>query len=64
MVAAKLVEKKRYVCNTLFGGGQMSLAENIKRYRTDRKMSQEDLAEALNISRQSVSKWEIGGSLS
>lgn len=38
----------------------MSLAENIKRYRTDRKMSQEDLAEALNISRQSVSKWETG----
>lgn len=41
----------------------MSLAENIKRYRTDRKMSQEDLAEALNISRQSVSKWETGVSL-
>lgn len=36
----------------------MSLAENIKKYRTENKMSQEDLAEALGVTRQSVSKWE------
>lgn len=36
----------------------MSLAENIKKYRTEKKMSQEDLAEALGVTRQSVSKWE------
>lgn len=36
----------------------MSLAENIKKYRAEKKMSQEELAEALGVTRQSVSKWE------
>lgn len=36
----------------------MSLGEHIYRLRTQRGMSQEALAEALNVSRQSVSKWE------
>lgn len=36
----------------------MTLGEKISRLRRDKKMSQEDLAEALNISRQAVSKWE------
>ena len=36
----------------------MSLGENIYKYRTAKRMSQGDLAEALEVSRQSVSKWE------
>lgn len=36
----------------------MNLGENIYRYRTKRNMSQGDLADALEVSRQSVSKWE------
>ena len=38
----------------------MSLAENIYRFRTQQNMSQLDLAHALEVSRQSVSKWETG----
>ena len=36
----------------------MNLGERIYRLRTERNMSQGDLAEALEVSRQSVSKWE------
>lgn len=36
----------------------MNLGENIYRLRTERNMSQGDLADALDVSRQSVSKWE------
>lgn len=36
----------------------MNLGENIYRLRTQHNMSQGDLADALNVSRQSVSKWE------
>lgn len=36
------------------------LSENIKKYRKLRGLSQEQLAEALNVTRQSVSKWETG----
>ena len=36
----------------------MSFGNNIKRLRKDLNMSQEQLAEKLNVSRQSVSKWE------
>lgn len=38
----------------------MRLAENIYRLRTEQNMSQLDLADALEVSRQSVSKWETG----
>ena len=41
----------------------MTLGENICRLRTEKGMSQEDLADLLEVSRQSVSKWETGGSL-
>lgn len=40
----------------------MTLGETISRLRTANGMSQGDLAEALNVSRQSVSKWETNGS--
>lgn len=36
----------------------MNLGENIYRLRTQMNMSQGDLADALEVSRQSVSKWE------
>ena len=36
----------------------MQLSENIYLFRTDKHMSQGDLADALDVSRQSVSKWE------
>lgn len=39
-----------------------SLGENIKKYRTEKKMTQEFVAESLGVSRQSVSKWETGAS--
>jgi len=41
----------------------MSLAENIYKFRTDQNMSQLDLADALDVSRQSVSKWETGAAV-
>lgn len=36
----------------------MNLGENIFQYRTSKKLSQTSLAEALDVSRQSISKWE------
>lgn len=36
----------------------MSLGENIARLRVERGLSQEELADMLGVSRQSVSKWE------
>ncbi len=36
----------------------MNLGENIYRLRTERNLSQGDFADALDVSRQSVSKWE------
>lgn len=41
----------------------MNLAEKIITLRTNNNMSQGDLAEKLNVSRQSVSKWETGASI-
>lgn len=36
----------------------MNLSENLKKIRKDNNLSQEQLAEKLGVSRQSVSKWE------
>ncbi len=38
----------------------MSFAENLKQLRKERQLSQEELAEILEVSRQAVSKWEQG----
>ena len=38
----------------------MSFAENLKQLRKERQLSQEDLAEILDVSRQAISKWEQG----
>jgi DNA-binding XRE family transcriptional regulator len=37
-----------------------SLGETLKKYRMERNMTQEFVAEALGVSRQAVSKWENG----
>ena len=44
-------------------GGHMQLGENIYKYRTERGLSQGALADALEVSRQSVSKWENNSSV-
>ena len=41
----------------------MTLGENISRLRAERQMTQGDLAEAMEVSRQSVSKWETDASV-
>ena len=41
----------------------MSLGTNISRLRAEKHLSQGDLAEALEVSRQSVSKWETDSSV-
>lgn len=38
----------------------MKFGENLKNLRKLKKLSQEDLAEKVNVSRQSISKWETG----
>lgn len=42
---------------------QVLLAENIRRLRRDRHLTQEQLAEVLGVAVGTVSKWESGGSL-
>ena len=39
-----------------------SLGEAIQEHRTECKMTQEFVAEAIGVSRQAVSKWETGAS--
>ncbi len=41
----------------------MKLGENIYHHRTQKGLSQNELAEVLQVSRQSVSKWETGTSV-
>ena len=41
----------------------MNLGEKIYKLRTERNLSQGDLAEMLEVSRQSISKWETNGSV-
>ncbi|MBQ3010456.1 MAG: helix-turn-helix transcriptional regulator [Oscillospiraceae bacterium] len=38
----------------------MSFAENLKQVRKEKGLSQEELAELMDVSRQAVSKWEQG----
>ena len=38
----------------------MSFSENLKQIRKEKGLSQEELAELLDVSRQAVSKWEQG----
>ena len=45
------------------GGMAMTLGERIYKLRTEKEMSQGDLADALEVSRQSISKWETNASV-
>lgn len=45
------------------GGLLMSLGTNISRLRAEKRLSQGELADILNVSRQSVSKWETDASV-
>ncbi|MBC2457027.1 helix-turn-helix transcriptional regulator [Clostridium beijerinckii] len=38
----------------------MSFAENLKQCRNEKHLTQERLAELLDVTRQAVSKWEQG----
>ena len=42
---------------------EITIGENIRRLRLERKMTQEQLAEILNVTNAAVSKWERGDSL-
>ena len=41
----------------------MKFSENLQKLRKEKGLSQEALAEQLDVTRQSVSKWESGVSL-
>lgn len=41
----------------------MTLGETIHRLRTEKNLSQSELADALEVSRQSISKWETDSSV-
>ena len=41
----------------------MELSSQIKKYRTELGLSQEELAEKVYVTRQTVSNWETGVSL-
>lgn len=41
-------------------GGHKLLSEKLYKLRKNRGLSQEQLAEQLNVSRQAISKWEQG----
>ena len=41
----------------------MKFCDNLPKLRKEHHLSQEQLAEKLNVSRQAVSKWESGVSL-
>lgn len=40
-----------------------AIDKNIRKLRKERKLSQEQLAERLHVTRQAVSSWETGDSL-
>ena len=46
-----------FICE---GGSLVKFGDNLKVFRKRKNMSQEDLADRVNVSRQSVSKWETG----
>ena len=45
------------------GGRVMNLSEKLLKLRKQSGLSQQELADQLNVSRQSVSKWELNESV-
>ena len=41
-----------------------NFSKNLRKLRLEKKLTQEQVAEKLGVSAQSVSRWETGGSLS
>ncbi len=41
-----------------------NVSKNLRKLRLEKKLTQEQVAEQLGVSAQSVSRWETGGSLS
>lgn len=39
-------------------GGDIMVGKNIRKFRENKNMTQEDLADKLNVTRQAVSNWE------
>lgn len=50
----------QYLCKLLYGEVNMEFGEKIQKLRKQNKLSQEQLAEKLYVSRTAVSKWESG----
>lgn len=48
--------------NTMLNLG-LKLGENLKKFRLQRELTQEQLADVLGVSAQAVSRWENGVSL-
>lgn len=42
---------------------QLNIGKRIKALRKNKRITQEELADILNVSPQSVSKWETGNSI-
>ena len=61
--AACYTEPMKHVSHSYKEVLQMTIAEIIKQARENLGMTQEDLAEKLEVSRQAVSKWELGASV-
>ena len=59
-----IVSRKRGLATLLWrkGGERMLLGERLKETRQSKGVSQSTVAEHLNISRQSISKWENNSS--
>lgn len=51
------------ICISTEGGNVMGFAEELSKHRKTRGMTQEELAEKCDVSRQAVAKWEKGESL-
>lgn len=45
---------------SVLGNDNMEIGKKITDLRKNNKLSQEDLAEKLGITRQTISKWELG----
>ena len=43
-----------------FGENKMTIGQNIKKLRRERDMTQEQLAEYMNVTVSAVSQWESG----